>query len=359
MNWLDLNKKFFTILQKTGLIILAILRLLGKRIKIKAIRFWRFWGYLNWQTFRELMKRSGELRFPGLSAEIAYNSILALFPGIIAIISAFALFNALRRIVLQITDLLKQIVPEEVTYLLSGVINEIVGTRNLEIFSFSFIGSLWLFSGVLNSVMIALDLIHQTPRPARRKFIKAKLVALCLAIGTLLLLILASSLVLVSDFAIEILIRKSCVLEVIPNCPIDEILLCLFKEPVSSCAIQTQLQQTWQKLMWPISLGIVAIAFAFIYRYGPSQRERYTPILPGAILAAMIWAIASNLFRIYVLHFGDYNRTYGTIGTFIVLLLWLYLSAFAVLIGAQLNVIVGEKMSWQKLPKLSAKSTTT
>ncbi|NEP46242.1 MAG: YihY/virulence factor BrkB family protein, partial [Okeania sp. SIO2H7] len=105
-----------------------------------------------------------------------------------------------------------------------------------------------------------------------------------------------------------------------------------------------QLLETWNQLRWPITLGIVSLAFAFIYRYGPSKSRKGIPIIPGAVLAALMWAIISNGFRIYVLHFGNYNKTYGALGTFIILLLWLYLSSLVVLIGAQLNVTVGEKI---------------
>ncbi|HEY9882032.1 MAG TPA: YhjD/YihY/BrkB family envelope integrity protein, partial [Thermosynechococcaceae cyanobacterium] len=81
-----------------------------------------------------------------------------------------------------------------------------------------------------------------------------------------------------------------------------------------------------------------------IYRFGPSRWTVGTPILPGAILAAIFWAVLSGLFRFYVTHFGSYNRAYGVIGAVIVLLLWLYLSSLVMLIGAQLNVTVGAAM---------------
>jgi membrane protein len=86
------------------------------------------------------------------------------------------------------------------------------------------------------------------------------------------------------------------------------------------------------------------VAFAFIYRYGPSRHHRGTPIFPGAILAAIFWAGFSGLLRVYVSNFANYNWTYGTIGTFIILLLWLNFSSLVMLLGAQLNVTVGKEM---------------
>jgi membrane protein len=120
-------------------------------------------------------------------------------------------------------------------------------------------------------------------------------------------------------------------------------LLCLL-EPIESCPLESQLLDGWQVWSRSMTLVVVSAAFAFIYRFGPSQRHPETPILPGAAIAAVLWAVISNLFRLYVSHFGNYNRTYGAVGTIVILLLWLYLSSLVTLFGAQLNVTVGAAM---------------
>jgi membrane protein len=103
-------------------------------------------------------------------------------------------------------------------------------------------------------------------------------------------------------------------------------------------------------------LSIVATAFAFIYRFGPSRWSHGTPIMPGALLAAISWAILSGLFRLYVSNFGNYNRAYGAVGAVIILLLWLYMSSLVLLLGDQLNVTVGEAMQQGKLKAASVKA---
>jgi membrane protein len=167
--------------------------------------------------------------------------------------------------------------------------------------------------------MSALDQIHQIPPPKMRPFWKAKIVSLGLTIGTILLLLMASTLIFISDVIINIV-------------------------AVRSGKLEWGLLHIWQLLSLPLALGIVVLAFAFIYRFGPSRWTSGTPILPGAILAAAFWAILSSLFRFYVSQFGQYSRVYGAIGAVIVLLLWLYLCSLALLIGAQMNVTVGEEM---------------
>ena len=127
------------------------------------------------------------------------------------------------------------------------------------------------------------------------------------------------------------------------HCQLSQAKNCLI--PLPNCLLESQLLDIWDHWRWPIALGIVSLNFAFIYRYGPSRHYPGIPILPGAIIAAILWAFLSALFRLYVSHFGHYNWTYGTIGTFIILLLWLYLSSLVMLIGAQLNVTVGNAMT--------------
>ncbi|MGD1805727.1 YihY/virulence factor BrkB family protein [Dapis sp. BLCC M126] len=326
-------------------VLLTILKMVVKHILKRIIRFFQFIFHLNFQTIKKVFSCAAKQRLPGLSAEMAYNAMLALFPALLTIIAAIGLFESLSLTLLKMGGLLIDILPNQVQFVISWAVDEIQRSPNKEIFSFSFIGSIWIFSSVLSSAMAALDQIHQVPLEKKRPFWKAKLVSLGLTIGTLILLIIASGLVLVSDLIVDMIARQSCLLETLPNCPPDQVASCLFEEPVDNCVLKSQLLETWSKLRWPITLGIVSTAFAFVYRFGPSCRRKGTPIMPGAIIAALMWAGASNLFRLYVLHFGNYNRTYGAIGTFIILLLWLYISSLVVLIGAQLNVTVGEAMA--------------
>ncbi|MFM5980527.1 MAG: YihY/virulence factor BrkB family protein [Sphaerospermopsis kisseleviana] len=92
-------------------------------------------------------------------------------------------------------------------------------------------------------------------------------------------------------------------------------------------------------------LVIVAATFSLVYRYGLSVWKPGTPLMPVAVLAAIFWALVSALFRLYVTNFGNYNKVYGTVRTFIVLMLWLWMSAFVLLVGNQLNLIVGDSIT--------------
>jgi membrane protein len=283
------------------------------------IRFFRFFRYLTPTTFRNIVERTGQQRLPGLASEMAYNAMLALFPGILALLTAIGLVRISQDTFQDLASQISQVAPQDALTLIQNFIGEIGAQPNRGLFSLSFIVSLWAASGVLSAAMIALDQIHQVPLSQRRPFWKAKLVSLGLTIGTIQLLIVASVLVFVSDFIVQVVAHQSG-------------------------ALQPGVMTLWRWFTWPVALGIIALACAFIYRYGPSRWTPGTPILPGAILAAVFWALLSGVFRFYVSHFGSYNRAYGAIGAVIVLLFWLYLSSLMMLIGAQLNVTTGEAM---------------
>jgi membrane protein len=287
-----------------------------------STRFFRFFRYLNWVTLKKTFARAMKRRLMGLSAEMAYNAILALFPAILAILTAIGLFeDSLQQTFHNLASQLSEVAPDEALQLMRDFAKEINLTKNRGLFSLSFIVAIWASSGALSAAMNALDQIHEIPLEKTRPFWKAKLISLGLTIGSFLLLVIASFLVFISDLVLQIVVDKSGA---------------------------SVLLTVWRLLSWPLALGIIATSSAFIYRFGPSRWSHGTPIMPGAILAAISWAILSGLFRIYVANFGNYNKVYGAVGAVIVLLLWLYMTSLVLLLGDQLNVTVGEAMQQAK-----------
>jgi membrane protein len=100
-----------------------------------------------------------------------------------------------------------------------------------------------------------------------------------------------------------------------------------------------------EALKWLISVGSIVIliatvmlGLAIVYRYGPSREEpRWRWVSWGAVIATVLWVIGSVLFSVYVTRFGNYNETYGSVGAIVILLMWFLLSAYAVLIGGEVN----------------------
>jgi membrane protein len=93
----------------------------------------------------------------------------------------------------------------------------------------------------------------------------------------------------------------------------------------------------WGWLRFPVALLLLAVVLSVVYRFGPNARQRYRSVVPGAALSVVLWAISSVGFSIYLANFADYGVTYGSIGAAVGLLLYFYLCASVVLLGAELN----------------------
>ena len=106
----------------------------------------------------------------------------------------------------------------------------------------------------------------------------------------------------------------------------------------------------WTILQWPVIFALVTLGMAMIYYYAPDAVQEWIWITPGSLLATTLWLGISLVFKFYVAHFTSYNATYGAIGGVIVLMLWFYLSALAVLIGAELNAEIEHASPYGKDP---------
>jgi hypothetical protein len=107
---------------------------------------------------------------------------------------------------------------------------------------------------------------------------------------------------------------------------------------------------SWKILQWPIVFALVSIGMAMMFYYAPDAEQDWIWITPGSLIATFLWLVVSLGFKVYVSQFGSYNATYGAIGGVIVLLLWFYVSALAVLVGAELNAEIEHASPYGKDP---------
>lgn len=358
----------------------------------------------SWGTVRKTIACVIQKRLTGLAAEMAFHAMLGLFPAIIAVLTAISIFeDSVESILVSLAVRFADIVPLQVWTLLLEFVEDIRATESKSWFSLSSIAAISIASGVLSAAINALDRIHQVASVDRRSYLQTKVVAICLTILTIIFLVIACFLLWVGDFLLQIALKESWNYLLINTWKIFSLIIMMAiasttagliyqfetklrksdrelksaivalvifigavaTQLVYACylwvenlvidsdiemALSNLLIDLWRVLGFPIALGIVAIAFAMIYRYGASKRTKDTPIFPGAILAAISWAIASLIFRLYVSHIGIYSKIYGAVGTAIVLMLWLYLSSLVMLIGEQINVILGEAIKQKTLP---------
>ncbi|MGB3299001.1 MAG: YihY/virulence factor BrkB family protein [Phormidesmis sp.] len=289
---------------------------------LSPVQFVKFLSYINLRVVRRVVSSTFRQRLPSLASEMAYNSMLGLFPAILAFLTAIGIFSPLRSTFISLAGSLSEVAPAGVPELIDGFRAVVIENQSRGLFSVSFAFALWASSGAMSAAMRALDQMHQIPDKSRRPFWKARLVSIALTLGTFALLITASSLIFISDRVVEWVVAE------LGKYSIDE--------------VSVWVSHAWTLFRWPSALGVMSAAFAFIYRFGPSRWHSGKPLMPGAVLAALSWAIISNLFRLYVTHFG--NFVYSAVATIIVLLLWLWLTSLVMLIGDLLNLTVGRAM---------------
>jgi membrane protein len=107
---------------------------------------------------------------------------------------------------------------------------------------------------------------------------------------------------------------------------------------------------TWMLMQWPVAFLFISTAVGLVYYLAPDAEQEWVWVTPGAVLATALWFIASLGFRLYVVSFADYQASYGALGGVVVLMLWMYLTGLAIVIGAEMNAEIEHVSPWGKDP---------
>jgi membrane protein len=242
-----------------------------------------------------------------LAAGVAFYAMLALFPTLIALVTVYGLVADPAQIETLLQSYTSALPPEAAALLTDQIATTADARRGLTIgLVVSLIAVLWTASGGVNGLIIGINLAYDEEE--MRGFVKRRGVALLLTLSAILLVVVVVVLLAVVPIVLNVVgLGREAELAIIA-------------------------------LRWPLLAVLVMGALAVLYRYAPDRdRARFTWVSPGALVATLLWLAGSAAFGVYVRNFGRYDQTYGTIGGVIVLLLWLFVSAFAVLFGAELN----------------------
>ncbi len=269
-----------------------------------------------------MSERMTEVNVGLVSAGVAFYGLLAVFPTLTAIVALWGLV-ADPAVVAQELETIEPMVPEEGFAIIETQLDALASgaSRTLGWASaISLMGALWASRSGVAALIGALNKVHRSqPRAGLWHVIAA--------------LALSSGLILAALVALASVVIAPVFLALVPLGP--------FAGPALSV------------LRWVIGVTIVLLAVGSLYRFGPALREvdprrRWAGVItPGALLAVALWGFASWGFSTYLANFGNYDKVYGSLGAVIALLMWFYISAFVVVLGAVFDV---ELAQWNRRP---------
>jgi membrane protein len=254
------------------------------------------------RSFREFMADDAM----GLAQQIAYSSLLAFFPAMAFVVGALGLFDLFD----DVKSLLDPIAPNGVIKFITSLQRDSGGGASAAAFIVGLFGAVWAASGAMGSVIKAVNRAYN--RQETRPFWKLRGIAILLVVLTGVTTALVFLLIVVGGNLGEAISKKA--------------------------GLSGGFDWIWGILRWPVAFAAVLLFFAFVYYLAPNRDQRnWKWITPGSVVGAVLWLALSGLFALYVTFAGHYTKTYGSIASGVILLLWLNYSAFALLYGAELN----------------------
>lgn len=261
----------------------------------------------------------------GLAAQLAYYLILALFPFILVLVSLMGQFGS-QELATTVLGYFKQVTPQEVYTLIEEYTGKIIRgeAKAPGLLSFGILFTLWTASGAFASLISALNRAYDVQET--RPFWKVRGIAILMTLGLSVLILVG-------------------------------VLLLVFGEPIGRTVadifgLGSVFELVFEVVRWPVALLFLVLTVALLYYFAPDVSQPFRWITPGGLVGVLLWVLASVGFSIYVDNFGSYNKTYGSIGVVIVLLLYLYISSLTILFGATLNatlVKMKEEISGQQI----------
>jgi membrane protein len=249
-------------------------------------------------------------QLPLIAAGVAFYALLAVFPAIIALVAVYGLVTDPDQIDDQLAPMMDTLPPgagELLNAQLTAVAQVDPGGLTVGVI-IGLLATLWAAAGGMRALSTGLSIVYgQTKAPG---FVKQAATSLTLTLGALVVVMLTLALVAV------------------------------FPVVLRHLGLGAAAELGAQVVRWVLLMVIVGLGLAVLYRWGPTgQRPPWRWVSAGTVTGLVLWIVGSVGFSVYVASFGSYNETYGSLAGVVVLMLWLYLSAFAVLLGAEVDAV--------------------
>jgi membrane protein len=246
----------------------------------------------------------------GIAAQLAYYLILALFPFILVLVSLLGTFGS-EELASEVLGYFQQVMPEQAYEIIKDFTDNIISGKAEApgLFTFGILFTLWAASGAFAALINALNRAYDVQET--RPFWKVRVIAILMTLGLSVLILIG-------------------VLLLVLGPQIGEAIANVF-------GLERTFLVVWEVARWPVALFFMMFTVALLYYFAPDVDQPFRWITPGGLIGIILWVLASVGFNFYVSNFGSYNKTYGSIGAVIVLLLYLYISSLTILFGATLN----------------------
>jgi membrane protein len=263
-------------------------------------------------TLKRTFTEFSEDNMTDWAAALTYYGLLSLFPALIALVSIVGLFGDPQSTTKTLTDIVAQLGPGTAADTFAKPIQSITSHRSAAgiLFVVGLAAALWSASGYVGAFMRAANIIYETPEG--RPFYKLRPLQILVTLAMVLLL---------AAVLIGLVLTGPVVSAV-----------------AGPLGIGSTAQTIWSIAKWPIMFLFVVIIFGVLYHAAPNVKlPGFKWVSPGAIFAIVVWIVVSALFAFYVANFGSYDKTYGTLGGVVVLLVWMWITNCALLLGMELN----------------------
>jgi yihY family protein len=243
-----------------------------------------------------------------LSANLSYYFILSLFPMLIVALALTPYFKIDQQFLL---EKIQNFAPGDLGDYLFDMISEVLNNKNNTIITVGIVFTLWSASSGIYGIIIAFNNAFRVRDG--RIWIVTKLISVVITALFLLGMFVVLALVVFGKQLTYLLFHKFNLDEGFYN--------------------------LWSVLNYSFPILFIFIVFVFLYIMGPNLKLKAISIIPGAIFSTISWTLVSRLFGYYIDHFSSYIKTYGTIGAFMAFIIWLYITGYILIIGAEINAI--------------------
>ena len=277
---------------------------------------------IGWMDLaRRTVKDSIQDDVAGIAAQLSYYFFLALFPALLFLV-ALASFFPLYNFTDELMRLLGPVAPQAVVVLLQDQLTSLSNSGDASLLSVGLLMALWSSSAAMVSVIDAMNRAFDIEDS--RPWWKRRLVAIGLTIGLALFILTSFALIVAGPWLADFAGRQF--------------------------GLAPAFTLAWKIVQWPIVFLLACTGFGLVYFLAPDAEQEWAWITPGALVATLLWLVASLVFRFYVVNFGNYEEAYGTLGAIILTLLWFYITGLAMVLGAELSAEIHRASPWGKNP---------